>query len=129
MTVVAGGYFCGVNAALRGFTRMRPRTGMPDIHSHCRSGQLAYRFPVSTVLTLEIPESAHQILGTRPEDIARDVWETAVVKWFDEGRLSQGQAAEMLTLPRGEFFDVLERHHVSPIQMSSEELEKDFQGA
>ena len=57
---------------------------------------------------------------------SREMFETAVVKWFDEGLLSQGQSAEMLGISRGEFFDLLYRHKVSPIQMSVEDLEEDF---
>jgi predicted HTH domain antitoxin len=50
----------------------------------------------------------------------------AVLRWFEEGRLSQGQAAEMLGLKRGEFFDLLYERKVSPVQMSVEDLEEDF---
>lgn len=56
---------------------------------------------------------------------SREMFEAAVVKWFDEGLLSQGQASEMLGLSRGEFFDLLHRHKVSPIQMTPEELEQE----
>jgi predicted HTH domain antitoxin len=50
----------------------------------------------------------------------------AVLQWFQEGRLSQGQAAEMLGMKRGEFFDLLYQHRVSPVQMDIADLEKDF---
>jgi len=54
------------------------------------------------------------------------MYETAVVKWFDEGRISQGKAAELLGISRGELFDVLWRHKVSPIQITPEELAEEF---
>ena len=50
----------------------------------------------------------------------------AVLQWFQEGRLSQGQAAEMLGMKRGQFFDLLYEHRVSPLQMDIEDLERDF---
>lgn len=51
----------------------------------------------------------------------------AVLRWFEEGRRSQGQAATTLGLKRGEFLDLLYEHRVSPVQMSVADLEKDFQ--
>ena len=39
----------------------------------------------------------------------------------------EAQAAEMLGMKRGEFFDLLHEHHLSPVQMSVADLEKDFQ--
>jgi predicted HTH domain antitoxin len=50
----------------------------------------------------------------------------AVLRWFEEGRLSQGQAALSLELSRGEFFDLLVKHRISPIQLTGEELEEEF---
>jgi predicted HTH domain antitoxin len=74
-------------------------------------------------LTIEVPDDAVRMFGGQDNRrFARELYETAVVKWFDEGRLSQGKAAELLGLSRGEFFDVLNRHQVSPIQMTPEEL-------
>ena len=40
--------------------------------------------------------------------------------------LSHGQSSELLGISRGEFFDLLHEHKVSPIQMSVEELEEEF---
>jgi predicted HTH domain antitoxin len=78
-------------------------------------------------VTLEVPEDAVRIFGERDADrFAREMYETAVVKWFDEGLISQGKAAELLGITRGELFDVLWRHKVSPIQMTPEELEEEF---
>ena len=77
-------------------------------------------------VTVEVPEAALAVLCEEPAQFGRNMYETAVVKWFEEGRLSQGQAAEILGLKRGEFFDMLYKHQVSPIQMSLEDLEKDF---
>ena len=76
-------------------------------------------------ITVEVPESAVNIFGGDEARFSRVMFETAVVKWFDEGLLSQGQASEILGLTRGEFFDLLNRHKVSPIQMTPEELEEE----
>lgn len=77
-------------------------------------------------VTVELPEGAAQVLQLRPEQLPQQLREAAVLRWFEEGRLSQGQAAALLGIGRGEFFDLLNARRVSPIQMSTADLEEDF---
>jgi predicted HTH domain antitoxin len=77
---------------------------------------------VSKQVTVEVPDHAVEWFGGNEARFSREMFETALVKWFDEGLLSQGQASEVLGISRGEFFDLLNRHKVSPIQMTPEEL-------
>lgn len=77
-------------------------------------------------VTVELPEEAMQVLRLRPEQLPQELREAAVLRWFEEGRLSQGQAATILGLTRGEFFDLLNAHRISPVQMSVADLEQDF---
>jgi len=77
-------------------------------------------------VTVEVPDESLRILGEDPRHLGRDMLVAAVLQWFQEGRLSQGQAAEMLGMKRGAFFDLLYEHRVSPVQMDIEDLEKDF---
>lgn len=81
---------------------------------------------MSQQVTVEVPEDAMQVLGEDAARFGRELLSAAVLRWFEEGRLSQGQAAEMLGLKRGEFFGLLYEHKVSPVQMSIEDLEEDF---
>ena len=80
---------------------------------------------MSKQVTVEVPEHAVEWFGGDDARFSRRMFETAVVKWFDEGLLSQGQASEMLSISRGEFFDLLSEHKVSPVQMTPEELEEE----
>ncbi len=80
-------------------------------------------------VTVEFPEEAIKAIDISPEKLPQELREAAVVRWFEEGRLSQGQASVLLGLTRGEFFDVLSKHGVSPIQISTDELEKEFRNA
>ena len=81
-------------------------------------------------ITIEVPEEALRIFGDENETrFAREMYETAVVKWFDEGRISQGKAADLLGLSRAELFDVFWRHKVSPVQVTPEELAEELKGA
>jgi predicted HTH domain antitoxin len=77
-------------------------------------------------VTVELPEEAMQVLRLRPEQLPQELRDAAVLRWFEEGRVSQGQAASLLGLSRGEFFDFLGVHRVSPVQMTADELEQDF---
>ena len=77
-------------------------------------------------VTVEVPEESVRILAEDASRFGREMLAAAVLRWFEEGRLSQGQAAEMLGMRSGEFFDLLYEHRVSPIQMRVEDLEKDF---
>jgi predicted HTH domain antitoxin len=77
-------------------------------------------------VTVELPEDAARAMGMRAEDLPRELRDAAVLRWFEEGRLSQGQAASALGLRRGEFFDLLARHGISPVQLSPGELDDEF---
>lgn len=78
-------------------------------------------------VTVEFPEEAMAAINVRPERLPQELREAAVLRWFEEGRISQGQSACLLGLMRGEFFDLLAAHRVSPVQMSPADLEADFQ--
>lgn len=77
-------------------------------------------------VTVELPEEATRAINVRPEDLPHEVREAAVLHWFEEGRLSQGQAAATLGLRRGQFFDLLAAHRISPVQMTAKDLEDEF---
>ena len=77
-------------------------------------------------VTVELPDDSLRILGEDARQVGRDMLIAAVLQWFQEGRLSQGQSADMLGMKRGQFFDLLYEHRISPVQMSIEELEEDF---
>lgn len=81
---------------------------------------------MSKQVTVEVPEESMRVLSEDAARFGREMLVAAVLRWFEEGRLSQGQAAEMLGLRRGEFFELLYEHKVSPVQMSVEDLEENF---
>ena len=77
-------------------------------------------------VTVEFPEAAMKSIHLTAEELPHALREAAVLRWFEEGRVSQGQASCLLGLTRGEFFDLLAAHRVSPVQMTTAELEEDF---
>jgi predicted HTH domain antitoxin len=81
---------------------------------------------MSSTVTIEVPDAALELLGNSEAKLGRELLVAAVLRWFEEGRLSQGQAAKMLSLDRGDFFRLLDARRISPVQMSVEDLEEDF---
>jgi predicted HTH domain antitoxin len=73
-------------------------------------------------ITLEVSEDAVRLFGGDETRFARELIETAVVKWYDERRISSGKGAEILGVSRAAFLDLLYRHKVSPFQYTPEEL-------
>jgi predicted HTH domain antitoxin len=80
---------------------------------------------VNRQATVEVPDESLEVLGEDAAKFGREMLVVAVLRWFEEGRLSQGQSAEMLGLKRGAFLDLLYEHRISPVQISVEDLEKD----
>ena len=77
---------------------------------------------MSQQVTLEVPDGAVKMFGGDEAHFAREMYETAIAKWYDEGRISSGKGAELLGVSRAEFLDLLFRHKVSPFQYTPEEL-------
>jgi predicted HTH domain antitoxin len=80
-------------------------------------------------ITVEVPEHAVKMFGGNEVSFGREMYEAAVVQWYDEGRISSGKGAEWLGIPRSEFLDLLFRHNVSPFQYTPEELAEELKGA
>jgi predicted HTH domain antitoxin len=83
---------------------------------------------VTKPITIEVPEHALEMFDGDDARFGREVYETAVVKWYDEGRISSGRGAELLGISRAAFLDLLFRHKVSPFQYPPEELANDLKG-
>jgi len=79
-------------------------------------------------ITVEVPEDAVRQFGGDEAHFGREMYETAVVRWYDEGRLSSGKGAEMLGLTRAGFLEPLHRHKVTPFQYTPAELAEEFKG-
>ena len=73
-------------------------------------------------LHLSMPDTALGALRRTPAELAQELKEAAVCKWYEQGVISQGKAAELLDISRAELFDVFYRHDVSPLQETPEEL-------
>jgi predicted HTH domain antitoxin len=73
-------------------------------------------------MTIEMPESALAALGEDPQGFSRELRIAAAAKWYEQGRVSQGRAAEIAGLSRSEFVQSLARYAVTPFQYSADEV-------
>jgi predicted HTH domain antitoxin len=81
---------------------------------------------VTKQVIVEVPENALGMFGGSEARFGREMFETAVVKWYDEGRISSGRGAELLNLSRADFLGLLFRHQVSPFQYAPDELAEEL---
>jgi predicted HTH domain antitoxin len=83
---------------------------------------------MSKQVIVEVPEHAVKMFGGNEANFGREMFEAAVVQWYDESRISSGKGAELLGLSRSEFLDLLRRHNVTPFQYTPEELAEELKG-
>jgi predicted HTH domain antitoxin len=77
-------------------------------------------------LSLDVPESVFAALRKSPDQFVREMRVAAAVKWYELGQLSQGKAAEIAGLSRGEFLTALAQFKVSPFQYTAEEVSEEL---
>jgi predicted HTH domain antitoxin len=74
-------------------------------------------------ITIELPgDLFHAVPPVSPEDAAREFRLAAAIEWYREGRVTQGQGAEIAGLTRADFLDALYRAKVPATQVTVDEL-------
>jgi predicted HTH domain antitoxin len=76
----------------------------------------------TSTLLIELPEDILSLFARTPETFAKEMRLAAAIEWYREGRVSQGQGAEIAGLDRVEFLDELFRAKVPACQVTVDEL-------
>lgn len=79
----------------------------------------------SQVITINIPINVLANLRQTNEEFAQSLRLAAAVKWYESGKISQENAAEIADLCREDFLLSLAQFNVSPFQYSAIEILED----
>ena len=80
-------------------------------------------------LKIPYPEELLTEFGETPEEFEQEMRVLVAAKLYEMGRITSGRAAEMAGMERVPFLNTLERYHVSMINYSAEELEREVEEA
>ncbi|TVP57579.1 MAG: UPF0175 family protein [Nodularia sp. (in: Bacteria)] len=78
-------------------------------------------------ISIELPNDVFSALRSNPENFVQEMRLAAAVKWYEVGMLSQSKAAEIAGVSRHQFLEALHRYHVSPFQVTSDELAEELE--
>ena len=78
-------------------------------------------------LTIDLPDEALPALELSAEEAVREAGRLLAIHWYAEGRISQGTAAAIAGLSRGEFLDALAAARVPAIQVTADELREEME--
>ncbi len=77
-------------------------------------------------INVELPNDVFSALRSNPETFVQEMRLAAAVKWYEVGMISQSKAAEIAGVSRHQFLEALNRYHVSPFQVTAEELAEEL---
>jgi predicted HTH domain antitoxin len=77
---------------------------------------------MSKSLAIELDDDVLLALQAEPEQVIREMRLYAAAQWYRLGRVSQGKAAQIAGLSRGEFVSALAQFAVSPFQETAVEI-------
>lgn len=80
------------------------------------------------ILELTFESDVLATLQLSPSEAEREVRLAAAIRWYAQGRLSQGKAAEVARVSRAEFIDAVSASGLPVIQLTAEELRAELAG-
>jgi predicted HTH domain antitoxin len=78
-------------------------------------------------ITIEVPEEMTSLGGGTDEQLGEAMRFATAILWFQQGRISQGKAAEIAGMNRVLFLKALHEAGVEAIQVTEEELRREME--
>ena len=78
-------------------------------------------------ITIEVPDDMTALGGGTGERLAGEMRLATAILWYQQGKISQGKAAELAGMNRVRFLDVLHEAGVEAIQVTEEELRREME--
>jgi predicted HTH domain antitoxin len=78
-------------------------------------------------ITIEVPDEMTALGGGTDEQLAEAMRLATAILWFQQGKISQGKAAEIAGMNRVRFLNVLHEIGVEAIQVTEEELRREME--
>jgi predicted HTH domain antitoxin len=78
-------------------------------------------------ITIEVPDEMTSLGGGTDEHLAEAMRLATAILWYQQGRISQGKAAEIAGLNRILFLNALHEAGVEAIQVTEEELQGEME--
>jgi predicted HTH domain antitoxin len=82
--------------------------------------------PMKTI-TIEVPDEMTSLGGGTDEELAASMRLATAILWYQQGRISQGKAAEIAGMNRVVFLNALYEAGVEAIQVTEEELRREME--
>ena len=78
------------------------------------------------IVTLELSDDLVRLLGS-PQAAAAKAKQALVLDLLREARLSQGQAARLLSVTRGNLLDLMAKYEIPSGPVTAEEVDEEFE--
>ena len=78
-------------------------------------------------ITIEVPDEMTTLGGGTDEQLAEAMRLATAILWFQQGKISQGKAAEIAGMNRVRFLNVLHDVGVEAMQVTEEELRREME--
>ncbi len=78
-------------------------------------------------ISIEVPDEMSSLCGGNDEKLAGAMRLATAILWYQQGRISQGKAAEIAGMNRVVFLSALHEAGVEALQVTEEELRREME--
>jgi predicted HTH domain antitoxin len=78
-------------------------------------------------ITIDVPDEMTTLGGGTDEQLAEAMRVATAIHWYQQGRISQGKAAELAGMNRVQFLNALSDARVEALQVTEEELRQEME--